>query len=108
MNRKMMDKPEVSDAIDIAMSRRHFLWQAGGGLGAIALACLLQEEAAANGDSNRKSKIENQKSNGLLTPTHFPARAKRVIQIFCTGGVSHIDTFDFKPELIKSDGKAMT
>ncbi len=36
---------------------------------------------------------------------HFPAKAKRVIFIFSNGGVSHIDTFDHKPELFKADGK---
>ena len=36
---------------------------------------------------------------------HFPAKAKRVIFIFSNGGVSHMDTFDYKPELFKADGK---
>ena len=36
---------------------------------------------------------------------HFPAKAKRVIFIFSNGGVSHMDTFDCKPELFKADGK---
>lgn len=36
---------------------------------------------------------------------HFPARAKRVIFVFSNGGVSHMDTFDYKPELFKADGK---
>ena len=36
---------------------------------------------------------------------HFPAKAKRVIFIFSNGGVSHMDTFDHKPELFKADGK---
>lgn len=38
---------------------------------------------------------------------HFPAKAKRVIQIFMPGGVSHIDTFDPKPALTRDDGKVM-
>ena len=33
--------------------------------------------------------------------SHFPARAKRVMQIFACGGVSHVDTFDYKPELAR-------
>jgi hypothetical protein len=36
---------------------------------------------------------------------HFPAKAKRVIFIFSNGGASHMDTFDYKPELFKADGK---
>ncbi len=37
--------------------------------------------------------------------THFPAKAKRVIFLCMRGGPSHVDTFDYKPELIKSDGQ---
>ena len=35
---------------------------------------------------------------------HFPARAKRIIFLFMQGGVSHVDSFDYKPDLIKHDG----
>lgn len=38
-------------------------------------------------------------------PSHFPARAKRVIFVFSNGGVSHMDTFDYKPALFAADGK---
>ena len=38
----------------------------------------------------------------------FPARAKRVIQVFACGGVSHIDTFDYKPDLVRHDGQELT
>jgi hypothetical protein len=38
-------------------------------------------------------------------PGHFPAKAKRVIFVFSNGGVSHMDTFDYKPELFKADGQ---
>ena len=34
-------------------------------------------------------------------PPHFPAKAKRVLMIFCSGACSHLDTWDYKPELIK-------
>ena len=40
-------------------------------------------------------------------PPQFPARAKRVVHIFCTGAVSHVDTWDYKPELIKRHGQPM-
>jgi hypothetical protein len=81
------------------LSRRHFLWQAGGGLGAIALACLLNEESRADGRAA---------SPYAPKPTHFPAKAKRVIHIFACGGVSHVDTFDHKPELEKRHGQELT
>jgi len=78
------------------VSRREFLWRSGGGLGGIALAGLLGSEnllaAAAN-------------STALPGIPHFKPRAKRVIQMFMAGAASHIDLFDFKPELIKRDGQ---
>jgi len=68
------------------VSRRRFLGQMGTGLGSIALACLLAEEAAAT-DTNPLA----------ARPPHFPAKAKRIVQIFCPGAVSQLDTFDYKP-----------
>src|SRR5690242_14066113 len=38
---------------------------------------------------------------------HYPPKAKRVILLFSTGGVSHMDTFDYKPKLFAADGKMM-
>ncbi len=69
------------------LSRRDFLWRAGGGLGGIALASLLAEEQAVG---------------GVL---HHPAKAKRVVQLFMAGAASHLDLFDFKPELLKRNGQ---
>jgi hypothetical protein len=63
------------------------LWDAGGGLAGIALAQLFAREAHAAG-------------------THHPAKAKKIIMIFLPGGLSSVDTFDYKPELEKHDGKA--
>ncbi len=40
-------------------------------------------------------------------PGHFTAKAKHVIWIFINGGPSHVDTWDYKPELTKWDGKSM-
>lgn len=65
-------------------SRREFLSRAGGGFGGLALSSLLAESAGA--------------------VSHHAPRAKRVIQIFCSGGLSHVDTFDYKPELERRAG----
>src|SRR4029079_17162690 len=40
-------------------------------------------------------------------PPHFPPKARRVIFLFSTGGVSHMDTFDYKPRLFQADGRMM-
>ncbi len=81
-------------------SRRTFLGQTATGLGGIALAWLLQRDARAAADA--------QELAGTPKPPHFPAKAKRVIQIVSPGGVSHLDTFDYKPDLAKFDGQEMT
>src|SRR5439155_8931242 len=75
---------------------------AGGGIGSLALASLLAEDAVAN----PKYKIENPKSYNPLAArqSHYPAKAKRVISLFMFGGISHMETFDYKPELMKKDG----
>ena len=83
------------------VSRRHFLREAGNGLGGIALAWLLHREAGAVSSALPATAYGPK-------PTHFPAKAKRVVQIFALGGVSHVDTFDYKPELVTYDGKRLS
>ncbi|MBI3416050.1 MAG: DUF1501 domain-containing protein [Verrucomicrobia bacterium] len=83
-------------------SRRHFLWQSASGLGGVALAWLLHDEARAQ---EKRSVVNG--SPYSAKPTHFPAKAKRVIHIFAAGGVSHVDTFDHKPELTKHHGQPL-
>ena len=80
-------------------SRREFLWEAGGGLGGVALAALL------NGDGLLAGESATLKSPLAGKPAHFAARASSVIQIFCPGGLSHVDTWDYKPELERQHGK---
>ncbi|HEV8544088.1 MAG TPA: DUF1501 domain-containing protein, partial [Verrucomicrobiae bacterium] len=77
-------------------SRREFLWRSGGGLGGIALAHLLQGQGLMAGETL---------SSGRQQFPQYPARAKRVIQLFMNGGASQMDTFDFKPELVKKHGQ---
>ncbi|MBI1358472.1 MAG: DUF1501 domain-containing protein [Acidobacteria bacterium] len=76
-----------------AMNRRNFLLKTGAGFGAVALADLL---AAAS-------------SNPLASKQpHQAAKAKAVIYLFMHGGVSHVDTFDYKPELQKRSGQPLS
>src|SRR5690349_4178943 len=80
------------------LSRRELLHRAAGGFGAIALAGLWAEEQARAASADPLAP----------RPGHFPARAQRVIFIFSTGGVSHVDTFDHKPKLFADHGKSIT
>jgi hypothetical protein len=80
------------------LSRRHFLSGTTGGLGAVALAWLMRAEQARSQSPTL--------AGSALTPLFAP-KAKRVIQVFCCGGVSHLDTFDHKPELGRLHGRSM-
>jgi hypothetical protein len=77
------------------LSRREVLCQVAGGLGGIALADLLgrEELTAQPPNITRASYL-----------TH-PPKAKSVIEIFCPGGLSQVDTWDYKPELERRTGK---
>lgn len=79
-----------------AQSRREFLWRSGGGLGGIALASLLGRDQLLAGDS------ASPRPHGV---PHRAPKAKRVIQMFMGGAASHLDLFDYKPELVKRDGQ---
>ena len=71
--------------MSISFSRRDFLQSAGGGLCGLALTAMLAGEGRAE--------------------LHHAPKVKRVIQIFCPGGMSQVDTFDYKPELERRTGK---
>lgn len=81
-----------------ALNRREFLWRSGGGLGGVALASMLGQDRLLAGTGAGSGVVSSQ---GL----HHPAKAKRVIQLFMSGAASHLDTFDFKPALIKHHGE---
>jgi hypothetical protein len=92
------------------LDRRGFLAHMARGTGAIALGALLaQDGLLAQGAASRESSAVGAHSAHPAGPKalHFPARAKRVLHIFCTGAVSHLDTWDYKPELIKRDGQPL-
>jgi hypothetical protein len=79
------------------LSRRQMLERAGGGLGWLAFASMLNRGGAFAESLNP------------LAPKapHFKPRAKHVIWIFANGGPSQVDTWDYKPELIKRDGQTL-
>lgn len=76
------------------LTRRAALQSASCGFGALALSGLLGEQARAESPANPL----------LPRQPHHPARAKRVIFLFMQGGVSQVDSFDYKPSLEKEDG----
>ena len=73
------------------LSRREFLFRSGGGLGGIALASMLGGERLL--------------AAGGAPFMQFPAKAKRVVQLFMAGAASHVDMWDHKPELARRNGE---
>ena len=99
------------------LDRRSFLQHTATGLSGIALAALLRDAGML--------RAQEQKTRGTVSgktpirpeidpahpfrdrPAHFKAAAKRVLVIFCSGALSHVDTFDYKPALIERHGQPL-
>jgi hypothetical protein len=80
------------------MARRAFLHQSAFGIGGMALASLLSPSRLGAASADRWT--------GVVKTPHTPIRAKRIIFLCMAGGPSHLETFDWKPELKRIDGQA--
>src|SRR3954471_10834076 len=94
-----------SEAVDpirqsrLLQTRRQFFGSVGMGLGTAALAPLLGEEAGAA--------LPGTPQRAFPTGPHFAPKAKRVIYLMQGGAPSHVDLFDYKPELYKRRGQEL-
>ena len=79
----------------IQLNRRQMLKRAGMGIGSLGLMSLLEQEGLA--------------ANNPLAARrpHFRTKAKSMIWLFINGGPSHVDTWDYKPELARRDGQEL-
>jgi hypothetical protein len=82
------------------VSRRELLKASSAGFGGLALAALMGEQALAAATGAAPNPL-------AVKAPHFPAKAKRVIFLFMHGGPSQVDTFDYKPLLIRDHGKPL-
>src|SRR4051794_32184724 len=81
-------------------SRRDFLFESCGGMSGLGLACLLNQDNLLAGSCD---------ANGATAKKpHFVPRAKSVISLYMSGGVSQVDTFDPKPALQRYVGQPLT
>ncbi len=83
------------------ISRRRFLAHGRTGLSSIALAAMLAEDARPE-----SPKIDPTRPFAPRSP-HFAPKATQVIEVFCSGALSHVDTFDYKPELVRRHGQPL-
>jgi hypothetical protein len=101
-----MKDHSISNAGRALLNRRSFLRQAGTGLGGIALTALLAEQGLL-ATTNPVRPLINAENPLWARSPHFRPKAKNVLAIFCSGACSHLDTWDYKPELIKRHGQPM-
>jgi hypothetical protein len=96
---------QLSSAGRMLLDRRSFLSESVTALGSVALTSLLGRDGLLAASANKPTV---DLSNPYLPRSpHFPAKAKNVVVIFCAGAVSQLETWDYKPELIKWDGKPL-
>ena len=84
------------------LTRRAFLGRSGAGLGALALAELLNGGGRVAADAPAQPG-----SRGVINPLHFAPKARRVIWLYMAGGMSHLESFDHKPQLAAVHGQPM-
>ena len=87
---------------NLTYNRRQMLARSGAGAGLLGLTSLLGSEGLLHA-ANEPSSLDPLAPR----PPHFEPQAKAVIWLFINGGPSHVDTWDYKPELEKSDGKEL-
>jgi hypothetical protein len=88
----------------IYRDRREFLKRVGNGFGLLALTGLLEQEGLLGNPPKAAETAANPLAPKL---PHFPSKAKSVIWLFMNGGPSHVDTWDYKPELARRDGQEL-
>nr|AEH26463.1 hypothetical protein [uncultured Acidobacteria bacterium A2] len=88
-------------------TRREFLWEAGGGFTSLALAALLERDGFLSGQARAADGVTPFENPLAPRQPHFAPKAKACIFLFMYGGPSHIDTFDYKPDLYPLDGKTI-
>ena len=105
----MSEVPETPRNTFCGNTRREFFWEAGGAFTSVALASMLAQDGflarqALAFDGHTPIPAQNP-----LTPKapKLPGTAKSVIFLFMYGGPSHVDTFDYKPDLFKYDGQTI-
>ncbi len=97
---KLPPSPCTGFASPVGLSRRRALEKLGLGLGSLALADLL-------GQGGASARASPTSTGGVLPESHLPAKVKRVIYLFQSGGPSHLDTFDYKPLLNQKHGEQL-
>jgi hypothetical protein len=95
---------------ELLLDRRHFLAHAGSGLGGVALSALLAQDGLLAAEETRQAPYRidiNPAAPHAPRSAPLPVKARKVLVLFCSGALSQMDTFDWKPELVRRDGQMM-
>lgn len=87
------------------LNRRSFLGKAGGALGSLGLMSLLHQDKLLASEKKPIRPAINPEAPYAPRNGHFKGKAKQILVVYCPGAVSHVDTFDYKPDLYKFHGK---
>src|ERR1051325_11534378 len=101
-----MDDAPLSNAGRWMLNRRDFLRHGGTGLSGVALLALLGEQQLLAGKSPLRPQWRAENPSAPRSP-HFTPKAKNLLVIFCSGALSHVDSWDYKPELIRRHDQPM-
>ena len=102
----MSEQPLTSAGLRL-LFRRNFLARTVDGLSGVALASLLaQNKSLSYEDPSSVSQLDWSKPYTPQEPD-FDPKAKNVLVIFCAGALSHVDTFDYKPQLVRRHGEPL-
>ena len=96
-------RSEIQSFTGQQLTRRAFLGRASRGLGALALAGLIEPALLETG---RAAGI-GERASGSINPLDNPPKARRIIYLCMAGGPSHLETFDPKPKLAEMHGQPM-
>jgi hypothetical protein len=88
-------------------TRREFLRTMGGGFTSLALAGMLEKDGFLGKQTFAADGVTPFENPLAPKPPHFAPKAKSVIFLFMYGGPSHVDTFDYKPDLYKYNGQTI-
>ncbi|MFM7075677.1 MAG: DUF1501 domain-containing protein, partial [Planctomycetaceae bacterium] len=105
-----MSHPKPSAAAADLLDRRGFLGHAATAAGSMALVDLLARDGLAGDAAAGAGSIVPAIDPAFPSaprPAHFPPRASRVLVIFCAGAVSQLETWDWKPELVRHDDRPL-
>lgn len=97
---------DISPAGRRLLQRRTLFGETVGTLSAVALTQLLHQQGLLAAPANAEVPVDATRPHAARRPLATP-RAKRVLVVFCAGACSQLETWDYKPELIRRDGQPL-